>query len=402
MTAHSGSRIVQDGLIFSYDMGSKQSWKGINTTNELQNPSFSDGITGWSVTIRDPAEFNDYYEIREEDGIPYLHVHWERHTGTGNSWGFVRNDDRITTATYYTWSGQFRVRAASTAAAGAIRAAAFVNDTGQAYSTGWLDTDILDSDIGNGWIDFSMSRTLLSTYNSGAISLNALFEIVSFTMANAGDVVEFDIRLPQIEQHSFASPFVEGTRLNTESIIDTAGSNTITASSLTYASDNTFSFNGTNNYISCANSSDFDTGAITVSYWFYTSWPGSGWSPFIGKFNGATHQFRTWIGSDRIIDVKVVNQANFNVSSVLGLNEWCNIVVTLDDSQTQCYLNGKFFGNSTSEVLGAHTTTDLIIGKDHTTNYGSGNLPVVNIYNRVLTADEVKQNFNALRSRFNI
>jgi hypothetical protein len=38
--------------------------------------------------------------------------------------------------------------------------------------------------------------------------------------------------------------FVNGTRPNTESIKDLTNNNTITATSLTYASDGTFSFNG--------------------------------------------------------------------------------------------------------------------------------------------------------------
>jgi hypothetical protein len=32
----------------------------------------------------------------------------------------------------------------------------------------------------------------------------------------------------------------------------------------------------------------------------------------------------------------------------------------------------------------------------------NGQIPIVKIYNRALTADEVKRNFNGIRSRFNI
>ncbi len=93
------------------------------------------------------------------------------------------------------------------------------------------------------------------------------------------------------------------------------------------------------------------------------------------------------------------------------INGYQNIVFTYDGSQTgnsnrlKIYLNGNlqtlsFTGSIPSSVSNVPT---LDIGKrSWATRYADGRVSQVSIYNRALSAAEIQQNFNALRSRFSI
>jgi len=86
------------------------------------------------------------------------------------------------------------------------------------------------------------------------------------------------------------------------------------------------------------------------------------------------------------------------------INNWGNITLSVDSSRNvNVYLNGEF-----QETLNPTTTlfyVDVIAG-----GYSSGgnyyplqgSIASCKLYNKALTASEIKQNFNALRGRFSI
>ena len=93
----------------------------------------------------------------------------------------------------------------------------------------------------------------------------------------------------------------------------------------------------------------------------------------------------------------------------LSLNTRYHSVCVYDRSQT----NTTIYTNSNSsspgnynEALSAIGDIDvsnvLYIGRDIAGHYADGNIDVVRIYNRSLSAKEVSQNFNAQRSRFGV
>jgi hypothetical protein len=85
-----------------------------------------------------------------------------------------------------------------------------------------------------------------------------------------------------------------------------------------------------------------------------------------------------------------------------GLNtgQWYNICITSNGSQVLAYLNSTVVAS----VGNATTHQDfLTIGRSRfDTNYWLGNISTTQVYNRSLSAQEVQQNFNALRGRFGI
>lgn len=103
--------------------------------------------------------------------------------------------------------------------------------------------------------------------------------------------------------------------------------------------------------------------------------------------------------------------ATFNGSTSAFVNTWMYMVATSNSSGTLLYLNGTEItqstefrnvyvaNNSTDEDLGAN----LRIGCRYTTSsFWYGYMAHIGIYNKVLSAGEVFQNYNALKSRFGL
>ena len=92
-------------------------------------------------------------------------------------------------------------------------------------------------------------------------------------------------------------------------------------------------------------------------------------------------------------------------NSTISASTWYNLVWTLNNSTfaTEVYLNGSSDDST--------TLTNSYIGTGSNTQIGDGSLPGLpfdgqmgkcDFYDRILTAAEIKQNFNAHRGRYGI
>jgi len=88
----------------------------------------------------------------------------------------------------------------------------------------------------------------------------------------------------------------------------------------------------------------------------------------------------------------------------LVLNVWNNTVLTYDKTSLKYYLNGVFINQNNATNTPSSTTSNTIVGRlgDFNGQYWTGRIATTQIYNRALSAQEVSQNFNALRGRFGI
>lgn len=97
---------------------------------------------------------------------------------------------------------------------------------------------------------------------------------------------------------------------------------------------------------------------------------------------------------------------NFLINSLASVatNTWYQLCMTYNGTTASFYLNGSFLstGNIGSNgasngvtVLGTYTAGSAL-------ERLTGRVAIARVYNRALTADEVAQNFNALRGRFGI
>lgn len=126
--------------------------------------------------------------------------------------------------------------------------------------------------------------------------------------------------------------------------------------------------------------------AASLNYSIGTNKSPGDYNLCVGFFDGAWH-----------------NTAGF----VPALNAWYQVVGTYDGTSLIQYVNGTANGSPVSYTgtpsSGGNTRIarrwdDTVISTD----LFPGDISIVRIYNRALTADEVAQNFNAQRRRYNI
>jgi hypothetical protein len=99
-----------------------------------------------------------------------------------------------------------------------------------------------------------------------------------------------------------------------------------------------------------------------------------------------------------------VNDYYTTYSSVLTLNQWNNICLILNPSIPlyTLYINNSLIGTGNIQSTPPTQAGVVILGDHNFTSNGNSRIASAQVYNRVLSAQEITQNFNAQRQRFNI
>ena len=178
-----------------------------------------------------------------------------------------------------------------------------------------------------------------------------------------------------------------------------------------YSSDNNGSldFDGSNDYVNTG-LGNYSDDEISLSAWFNTSIT-SGTRTIIGRGGintlneidlifGYADPFRLvarFAGpSNQILYTWPIENAN----------KWKNAVMTIKNNgatrTNTLYIDGVSVGSTTSSNIISSYSENFYVGRIEDGRYFSGNISQVSIYNRALTADEIKKNFEATRGRYGI
>lgn len=374
---HSPS-IVTNGLVMYYDMNNtKKSWKGAPTTNYVTNPSTMTGWGNYSNTANGtPATFIT------EFGTTGYKMDWV------GSWNGVWKDITLPSTGVYTFSAWIKWIGGS------------VNVTGGAvYISGWGGADSAttraQTDPGQ-WKRISITLNCTTT--------TPRFYLICWGGTNNADYSSWQVTMPQVEAGSVATPFVDGTRTTSNNLVDLTGTNTVTATSLTYNSDNTFSFNGTSDYLTVAQTL---TTPITISGFvrytdqaktacmYLNSYPHAVLGISLNRSGGGQLVIYIGNGSTWLGTPSITSSVNMTV------NIWYQITFISNGITSDLYLNGVNVGTvgHAPSGWGNYFAIGMIV---QTGEYHKGDVSTTQIYNRALTAAEVLQNFNALRGRYGI
>ena len=174
-----------------------------------------------------------------------------------------------------------------------------------------------------------------------------------------------------------------------------------------------FVFDGTDDYVTAGNKlPDADelfagTGnAWSTSSWFNVDVISSAGKIVTGRGGGlgTAAVYAVWV-EEANLRVRLRGGTITNISTSIAANTWYNVAVTWNGTTANGYLNGQFL---TTLAVGTASdqTNNFTIGA---TNIGGvqnyemdGKISQTLVYNRALTAAEIKQNFNALRGRYGI
>jgi hypothetical protein len=96
------------------------------------------------------------------------------------------------------------------------------------------------------------------------------------------------------------------------------------------------------------------------------------------------------------------NVTNYGTSqSLMTLNTWNHFTITYDDALLKSYVNGVLVESVSTSSIGFVSWNNMIIGQWTTgSQMLNGKVSSMIHYNRALTADEVRQNYEATKGRY--
>lgn len=167
----------------------------------------------------------------------------------------------------------------------------------------------------------------------------------------------------------------------------------------TFSANGVFSFNAGSNQYATTSNNVLNSTAYTKCAWFQTQ----NLSATNNIISGNNGQHAFWLaGGNKLNSGHNGGWSTVQSNTTLVTNQWYFGVVTFNTTTGWAlYLNGLL------EVTNASTTTftgtgDVLVAAYGNSNLFQGQINGVFIYNRVLTAQEIQQNFNALRGRYGI
>ena len=387
-------KIVTDGLVFAYDMSNTQkSWKGAPTTNIAPNTDYANrtyyirnDVGGFGGDDADVY----YYPNGGYNNLPYKKM--IKHTG-GTGGSFLTDHETFTLVEGVTYKIGCWMRANRVVTLNGY-ALDLNRTTDNAYRTG-----------GNPILTTEWQRITWS-YICG-VGEGGTYQ--SRQIVYTDDILPTEVYWCgfQVEANTVNTPYVNGTRTNTQAIIDLIGSSIITATSLTYANDGTFSFNGTSDrFVSPSTLFNRNDGQeITVSCWIKPSRLG-GQYQIICENRSNDASIYNWILYQHINDgaISFHGDAQNKTTYIPTIGAWINVTNTVTAAGVSTlYINGVSNSVVTGYTYGNGTPGLLCVGADgNSAEAYQGAISAIQIYNRALSATEIKQNFDTLRGRYGL
>lgn len=386
-----------DGLVFHYDTGNTvRSYLGEPTTNLLPEgvAATHDAASGNVVTVTDATSEKGpgWKKVTiTTRGTNFRTLQWTYITMSANTtychsamfdWGNMRGKNYFI---YFDGNG--------TGTRTYYRPGDYVN----------AGSELINSTMPDGKFAGTITHTAEHTH---------AFFIGNSTTSVSGLNDYFYYKEFQVEVKSHPTQFTTGTRSATQGLRDLTAKNTIDLTNVSFDANAQMIFDGTNDAISVTTPSGFSgSGTWTLNTWFKING-----APSSTAYMNVILDMNPTGGSANMICVnwsdmrlqyrsRPVGGSYTDINgSILTQGVWYNATVVKNGtSDTKLYLNGAQDGGTYSGDLPAGNQSTFNIGRwTDGTVFANATIPVISIYNRALTADEVARNFNAIKSRFNI
>jgi len=374
-----GPNVINDGLVFGYDTGYPISDNDTATRFSPGKPAVNlvpDAYTmaGWSAY----SAGNDGTFVTEFGTTGHKIINTA-------SWNGLYKDITLPSTGVYTFSAWFRLHQSSTG-----------NNGATVYISGWGGSDtataIDRSKIGE-WQRIEKTITVTD--------VTLRYYLISYGGSNATS--SWEVHSPQLEIGSTASPFVDGSRSATQSLIDLKRTASISAN-VSFGSDGQPVFDGSSDHIV----TPFNRGTLgdtltMIAYYKYTGGSSRTYTPIFGGIESSTEFF---IGKNSGNTSIGVQDGNYNGGFVTGSNAWDGnyhqLVYTYENGTGKIYLDGVL--KSSGSFTKCNTAEVISVGRESEGGgyYFLGDIPRACVYNKVFSASEILQDFNANKNRFNI
>ena len=408
--AHS-PRIVTDGLVLAFDAANSKSynsaenlmtssetftaWSAVNVTYESDVIIAPDGTLTADAVIATAANVGHYFS-----------------RGTS---GTTLDNTVYTFSIYVKHKGFDILHFQPVFKDGTYDRIAFWNLSTKTATTTGSGISSTITELPNGWF------RITSTFNSktGASPIVPLIYIGAYGPALGDGVNGVYAWGVQVNRGSAALPYVKTTttaiaQSTTINDLSGLGNNGVFFGQTYYEPslvnlDSAFMFDGADDYIEVPDSDSVSlTGNMSICAWVKVT----NFSTFRGIVSKANPTvpapFDYYLTSGGVPRLYRGNGSSYDtISATLAplVNAWQHLSVTVEGLTVTHYLNGNL--NGSGNLIGTLSVGDgngtIRIGNraDLVTDY-LGKLSNIILYSRALSADEVKQNFNALRGRYGL
>ena len=393
MPSHAGPNPALDSnIVFSYDTGdTSNSYRGEPTTNTVGNLNSYNPLDlyTWASTGNTSTWSRDTSTpLSPVKGIPLKEVS----SGTDSySDTYNTSQDNISAASSgQTWT--VSVYALANAGTnlqiwifGANSSGNYVELAVNGFtSTGQWQRISVTMTFSNGSTAYVQSRVATST-NGGVIWWDGL----------------------QVEQKPNPTQFTTGTRSATQGLLPLINNPTIDLSSVSFDSNAQMIWDGTDDTISINSYPAIELADnISIEYVYMrlstdpvldviaNKYHTVGWELFCQT--GATFALAGRNGDGTYY-------ATSNPAYAIQNNQYYHLVAIKDGFSWKLYVNGQLYSYLTAGTIGTWSNSGILqIGGEGAGYYPNMKLPIFKIYNSALSADQVKQNYQQYKTRFNL
>lgn len=406
MSLGHGSKIVRDGLQFQYDIENTKSWKGKPTTNLIADviDTTFETTTGLSqmspISVTDEITFNKrkVYKVTHDGGSSGFNITSNTHVPdntviTMSMWVYIPGNQTFDR----TWEIHRHSLPDGVCVNGDCHWYSTVDDSQRFWG---------QSSPRNVW--FRRSTVIRTSSNTGAVNGHRM-RIFAYTGGTGTENTFFYVAQPQIEVGDTVSRFADGTRSNTQALLDISGrGKQVTASSLSYTSDDTFVFDGTDDQMAI-NDLKLNPTAFTISAFVKIPTAGNYNKSILSAGNTSTAGFwflkhREGLGGRLVfhgwdgVNPRIDTQTNIVVPD----DQPCHVGVTYGGGVYKLFINGVQDGpDFVKNPISVDGMTAIRVGQG-ASSHVAGSIYNLAIYNRELSESEMFANFSASRKRYGI
>ena len=387
-TQHGFGASVSSGLTFAYDtIDTVNSYLGEPTTN-LINPNTVNIYSWWNRTVQTITQLSETYNgqpiyrvsLSIDDGDMLYHI--RERWGAGSGWYmpyviFNLNTPYIASVIYRPVSHPDTLVYGHPSNIG-----------------GWGRSVDGSIDLDSGWKKHRIDRNHAATVGDNR------FYHMHTPSAEIGQTVTVDITHSQIEQKDHATQFTPTSRSATQGLLPLAGTSTLNLSNVSFDANAQMVFDGTADTIPIGTVGGYSSNITCESVFRTTS--GASWKNMISggcgdilfTVNGNLLNFGAQCSSP-------IPHANYS-NTIVNTGAWFHAVATYNGSLVKIYINGVL--ENTYTRSGSFTPGVLRVGSSSSgaSEFFQGELPLLKVYNRELTAAEVTQNFKKYQTRFGL
>lgn len=414
MSIHRGPNTKKGGLMFGYDTGygvsnnttSTRFYPGEPTVNYTTDTPSQGGWTG-NYDVVDSSLKKFKFNITNFNGV----------AGSGQGWRSFTWDLRAYAGQSVTISGTVEVPDETNGIFAWIRMGQTNTHTNNGSGVGtYMGYSVASEYIHKNTKTkerISWSGTLGNSGTASQPSGNVGFT-VWYNGGTSGIAAGCEVSNIQIELHPHETPFVNGTRSSTESLIDLKRTTDIDVSNISFNSTGQPTFDGTNDYmvteedflikgdqtweiVAKANGGPDSPAGLLTNHQYTSPQSNFGINYVSGNRLGASIGYTN--GSREY--------ASKNTNYVIQVGVPFHAVLKYDSSNNtiEWFINGILDSTYSLSATPNFIAQPICSGRwtpAYNDYYFNGEVYVGKVYGMALTPEEIKQNFNTYKNRFNI